>query len=64
MPTFETRCVQCGDLKWPVLPARPAAYTCVLCRALPAAKATIRREAAERARQTRKARQGLSEDAP
>ncbi len=51
--TWRVRCVECGDLKWPTLPARPMAYVCALCRGGIAAA----RRAASRHREAQKVAQ-------
>ena len=63
LTTYEVRCAQCGQLKWPRLPERPERYVCVLCRAIPPMEAAKRRETAHRAQATRKARQKTAGDA-
>ena len=53
MPTYEVSCSHCGDLRWPTLPYRPAAYLCVRCAAVEPSKRVARREQAARGHKTR-----------
>jgi hypothetical protein len=59
--TIEIKCAVCGELRWPTLPDRPVSYTCVRCRAIPAAQRTARREAGRRRADAQKARRGASQ---
>lgn len=62
MPTYQIRCVLCRKRKWPDLPDRPIRYVCALCRAVTPTEGLKRRETAQRASDTKKARRGVSGD--
>ena len=56
LATYEVRCGECGELRWPRLPERPAAYVCVRCNMVEPAKRIQRRDKAKRSAATRKSR--------
>jgi hypothetical protein len=56
MPTWEVRCVDCLDLKYPTLPERPVAYRCALCRMVTPQKRATRRAGQQKGAETRRQR--------
>lgn len=61
LTTFELECASCGELRWPVLPERPATYTCARCRMVVPEKRAARVEAGRKRAETmaqRKASKG------
>lgn len=63
LTTYQVECNECGELRWPYLPERPRTYTCVRCLSVPPEQRAAKREQAQRAAQTRKARQKSPGDA-
>jgi len=63
MPTFETRCTACGEMRWPSLPYRPAGYVCVRCASVEPSKRAARKEQGIRSHKSRQKSSSDSEGA-
>jgi hypothetical protein len=63
MPTYQMTCDRCGEDRWPMLPERPARYTCVRCLATPLAVHARRAIATTKRQETRQRKATARADA-